>query len=48
MNPLIKSFLAALFIMAFAGIFDASMSIAEAKEMRVLRIYGEPNKEALF
>ena len=30
------------------AIIDASMSVAEAKEMRVLRIYGEPDKEALF
>ena len=30
------------------AIIDASMSIAEAKEMRVLRIYGETGKEALF
>lgn len=30
------------------AIIDASMSIAEAEEMRVLRIYGELEKEALF
>lgn len=30
------------------AIIDASMSIAEAEALRVLRVYGEPDKEALF